>query len=170
MGNRAAKTRTLILETGTRILRKRLASESGFTLIELLLVVFIIGLASTIVIMSVPGRDSAVEEETVRFERTLDALAARAVLTGDVYALDVSARQYRAMRWAQGDWRTLGDSVHELSGDVSLRVRGEKTEDDFWRLTFDPAGFPLEALIEVSGRGESRHIERVRRPVGAQRR
>ena len=169
MVSRAAKRKTLISETGTSPLRTGSASEKGFTLIEILLVIFIIGLASGVAIMSVPGSDTEAQQETIMLERVLDNIATRAVLSGDVHALDISAQQYSAMRSVEGEWLTVRGSVHDVPEDVRLIVRGEPNDDEVWRLIFDPAGVPLEAFIEVQGRRETYAIERIREDVGARR-
>ena len=157
-------------EIGIRLLRTRPGSDQGFTLIEVLLVVFIIGLASSVVVGTLPSRPAAVQEESIRLERTIDDLSARSVLSGGFYALDVSLDGYTASRWVEGAWLPLNNGSYVLPDEVRISVRGEQGDDDQWRLTFDPAGLPLETFIELRQRGDVRQIERVRDDVGERRR
>ena len=170
MANRAGKKKTQTSGIGNRDLNRSSHSDRGFTLVEVLLVVFIIGLASSAVVMSVPSRGSDVQEEVVRLERTLDELAARAVLTGEFIALEMSTRRYQASRWVAGGWVPLHNGDHEIAEDVRLSVRGEPSETNVWTIVFDPAGFPLETSIELRGRGEAGEIVRVREDVTGARR
>ena len=136
---------------------------------EVLVVMFIIGLVSSIVITSLPGREPVVREEAARLERTLDTLAARAVLTGTIYALDVSTNDYQALQWMEGDWTPVRDGRHQVPDAVTLFVDGDPTEDEIWRFTLDPAGLPLRASIELRGQRETVEIRRVRQDIGRRR-
>lgn len=166
MGNRAAKRKTLTLEIGNRIVNKVPASQRGFTLVEIMIVVFIIGLTSSLVVLSLPGRSSVVQEESLRLERAIDDLADRAVLTGDLHALELSPRQYEALRWVQGDWIPINGGERDLPDQIILSVSGEASDDDIWRLIFEPSGVPFNASILIQGRDDERRIERVRDDVG----
>ena len=130
-------------------------SELGFTLIEIMMVVFIIGLASGVVIMSLPERASGLQQDALVLQRDVDALANRAVLTGVPHALAFNGRAYEGLARRSGEWVALRGVTREISTGVALRVEGagERTGDTA-RIVFDPTGAPSGATLSVSALGE----------------
>jgi len=100
--------------------------EDGFSLIELMVVVFIIGLMSTLVLVSLPARalDSARHAEALA--RAFHLASREAILSGEPVAW--SLRQpaaHRFERYRQGEWRVAGMPVRGLEaspGRASLVV------------------------------------------------
>jgi len=139
-------------------------SESGFTLVEILMVVFIIGLASGIVIMSLPERASGLQQDAIILQRDIDALASRAVLTGVPHALAFQGRSYEGLSRQSGQWVALRGVARELSTGIALRVEGAGT-GNATHIVFDPTGAPSGATLSLTGQGERFDIELTRNAV-----
>jgi len=134
-------------------MRRACRSESGFTLVEILMVVFIIGLASGIVIMSLPERASGLQQDAIILQRDVDALASRAVLTGVPHALTFQGRSYEGLTRQSGQWVALRGVARELSAGIALRIEGAGAGNTA-RIVFDPTGAPSGAKLSLSARGE----------------
>jgi general secretion pathway protein H len=129
--------------------------ESGFTLIEILMVVFIIGLSSSLVIMSLPERVSGLQQDAFVLQRDVDALANRAILTGIPHALEFNGRAYEGRAHQAGKWVSILGLRREISRDVALRVKGGgPLSGTKARIVFDPTGAPTGAQLSLSARGE----------------
>lgn len=97
--------------------------EAGFSLTELLVVVFIIGLMSTLVLVSLPQQATSLEREAERLERSLSQAAREAIVRGEPVAWSLTpqgASRFEAYRL--GEWIGLG-AVHRLeAADMEVSV------------------------------------------------
>ena len=123
------------------------------------MVVFIIGLSASVVVMNLPTRKSAFEEDAASLQRDIYALADRAVITGIPHAIEFSASDYKSMLW-QGDvWVPLAGFERTLSGDASLAFPDRRQRDALPRIIFDPTGVPSQTRVELSGRRQRVEIK-----------
>lgn len=94
--------------------------RGGFTLIELLVVVVIIGIVSSVVLLSlgVLGDDRDLRQEVRRMASLLDLAADEAVLQGRDFGIEILQGAYRFVEYDPflGQW-------HEVLGDDLLRQR-----------------------------------------------
>ena len=101
------------------------AGEAGFSLTELLVVVFIIGLMSTLVLVSLPPAATPLEREANRLEHSLSQAAREAIVSGEPIAWSHSANggsRFEAYRL--GEWTGLGRA--RTSGErADIRIRVE---------------------------------------------
>ncbi|HZW60264.1 MAG TPA: type II secretion system minor pseudopilin GspH [Woeseiaceae bacterium] len=99
-----------------RIARRR----SGFTLIEVLVVVVIIGIVSSVVLLSlgVLGDDRGLRQEARRMASLLDLAADEAVLQGRDFGIEFTQAGYRFV-----EHDPYLDRWHEVVGDDILRQR-----------------------------------------------
>lgn len=131
------------------------SSQAGFTLLEVLTVVFIMGLVTSLVVIALPEPEQDLQTEARRLERTIDQLQDRAILTGAVHALDLTASNYQVTRWQAGTWTPLPGFSHEFPGGVVANISGrQEAGSSGWRLLFDPVGLPFQSQINLIGRGE----------------
>ncbi len=65
--------------------------DAGFTLVEILMVMLVVGLASSVVIASVPQRASVIEAEAERLATILRASADQAIMSGRSVGVDINA-------------------------------------------------------------------------------
>ena len=144
--------------TGIDQVTRPARSEYGFTLVEILVVVFIIGLSSGLVIMSLPERVSALEAAAGSVRQDLEDLQDRAVLTGVPHAIAVSAAGYERSVWRGGAWVPVNLPEREFAGNVSIEIDrigliGGR-EEGVGRIVFDPSGVPVLGVVVLSAEGE----------------
>lgn len=99
--------------------------EAGFSLTELLVVVFIIGLMSTLVLVSIPPAATPLERAADRLENSLSQAAREAIVSGEPIAWSHSATggsRFEAYR--QGEWTGLGN-VRTAGPTSNIEIRVE---------------------------------------------
>ena len=169
----------LISETGPRKtdqLTSRL-DDRGFTLIEVLIVVFIIGLMSSLVLFSLPERPPEVHREVDRTMRIFKLAAREAIASGEPVAWRQGDGGHEFRRYRFGKWQYLSTGpltrVQDLeySEGVSLEIirsaQDERDRSDRDRrrddedegpppfepdLVFFPTGESNDVLLRITGR------------------
>lgn len=137
--------------TGALSIRQRAAQlgQAGFTLMETLTVVFIIGIATTGIILLAPPDEGPLELEAGQLELTLQTLADRAVFTGSVQGLFVWPEGYQGMQY-QGDvWVRLPRFRREFPEGIRMQTF-EESEGNAPQYKFDPIGVPVEGAMRLS--------------------
>lgn len=86
-----------------------ISSARGFTLLELLVVILIIGISISFISLNISPRRHEVEEEAKRIATLLNLARDEAILTGDEYALEIYATEYRFVRSVDDDWEEMAD-------------------------------------------------------------
>lgn len=108
--------------------------EHGWTLVELLVVVFVIGLMSGVVVMSLPPGAPLAEREADRLARILDRTAKEAIVAGEPLAWRLDGLEHRLERFRDGDWQAAGLARPPAPLASALRVEvtldGAATADD----------------------------------------
>ncbi len=97
--------------------------DGGWTLVELLVVVFVIGLMSGLVVMSLPPGTPLAEREADRLARILDRTAKEAIVAGEPLAWRLDGGAYRLERYRDGDWQPADLARPPAPVPASLRVR-----------------------------------------------
>ncbi|MEO1642402.1 MAG: GspH/FimT family pseudopilin [Pseudomonadota bacterium] len=134
-------------------------SELGMTLVEMMAVVFIIGLATSLVVVTMPERADPAERAADAFTRDVRQVADRAILTGRVQGLDIHDDGYTAVQLRQGDWVEQPRAKARVSNKaLDLRVRGlAEVAEGVPELVFDPTGVndPVEVEMRM---GRARYV------------
>jgi len=81
--------------------------EAGFTLIEVLSVLIIIGLLSSVVILSIPTPKSSLEKQAEVMVGTLNELAQNSIINGRIRAAGFSQSGYTLYEYVEDDWEEL---------------------------------------------------------------
>ena len=81
--------------------------EAGFTLIEVLTVLIIIGLMTSIVILTVPTPKSTLDQQAEFMVGSLNELAQNSIITGKVGAAGFSQSGYVLYQFADDEWQEL---------------------------------------------------------------
>lgn len=143
----------------------RRAREAGFTLVELMVVVFLMGLLSGIVALSMPPGMSGPEREAQRLAARLQLAMEEAVVTGDALGFGANSNAYGFFRLRRGQWRAIEDerkfariawepglsAVIETSG---LVLEGDKEGELLPVVRFDPVGGMTPFAITLRQEGE----------------
>jgi general secretion pathway protein H len=100
--------------------------RAGFTLIELLVVLVIIGIVIGSVGLSMDTGQGRAETEAKRVAALLTLAREEAVLTGNEYAVEFTARGYRFYFWRQKRWQAAADETfreRQLPADLQMALR-----------------------------------------------
>lgn len=92
------------------------AAPQGFSLVELLVVLVIIGLMSSVVVLSLPERESDLDEAARVFAAKVVRATDESVMTGRPLRLLMTEAGYRFETRQQGDWvpASFGTSSDEV--------------------------------------------------------
>lgn len=107
---------------------RRRVRDAGFTLVEILVVLFIMALATSVVILSVEPPKSSIEKQAERLSVELNALAQDGLISGSVNAAGFSEEGYALYSFENSEW--------------TERVSGEW--QDNYRLTLKRASAKLD--------------------------
>lgn len=138
------------------------------SLVEVLVVVFIIGLASAMVVLTLPERRSPQAQLIDHMRQTLVRAQDQAVLSGQPVGLFVSEKGYSAAIWQAEGWQAIpgAEVAFPISVDVETRINDETIRRNvrergaseetapYPDLVFDPTGLAQVADIRLRARGE----------------
>lgn len=136
-------------------MRRRTAKESGFTLVEILCVLVVIGLMSSVVVLSIPQPKSELEKQAELLSGQLNALAQDGVISGSVTAAGFSKEGYALYAFENSEWATLAqgewhDSYRLTLTRASAKLDVPKTTEPI--ILFQPTGLstPFELMLSNS--------------------
>lgn len=138
--------------------RGDLRSDAGISLIEIMVALFIIGLASGFVILSIPPSPTPLEKVRREFEEAIYAARISAEIGGEARGLRIVEKQVSPLIFRHGNWqaptgfRDGASFIVPEEVDFSLpeaprqRFRTTEQEDEIVRpdIWFDPSGFASE--------------------------
>jgi general secretion pathway protein H len=116
----------------------------GFSLVELMVVLFIIGIASTAVIMSVGSTERGVRDEAEQFAARVAALRDNAILQSRTMAVTVRPSGYGFETRNNGNWVALSEapfSTTDWKSGTTVQMPGARQ----LRVAFDSTGLPSSA-------------------------
>ncbi|MEP2988054.1 MAG: type II secretion system minor pseudopilin GspH [Parasphingorhabdus sp.] len=119
--------------------------QAGFTLVELLIVIGILGLLTSLVVLSLPGGSGALEQDAQRFAARTAALRDNAILQSRPMAVQVTASGYSFLQRRDGRWAMLEDKPF-TSTNWSPGVSPEMDEAGSMIISFESTGLPSEAI------------------------
>jgi general secretion pathway protein H len=132
-------------------------SASGFTLVEMMVVIFLLGLASAAVILTLPDGDSTARTEAERMAARVAAARDEAVLQSRPIAFWTRASGYGFERRTDGRWQPHpAKPFGARSFEKGTRITGAAQS----RIVFDSTGLPSAAaeILLASGDGRSRIV------------
>ncbi|MAK62221.1 MAG: hypothetical protein CMK09_14725 [Ponticaulis sp.] len=144
-----------------------LKSDGGFSLVEIMVALFIVGLASSLVIVNIPRTPTPLEAARRQIEELLSTSMQLADLSGEPYGVVLEESAVLPLVFREGEWRRpvgynapkivrLHDAVRLTTDDLE-QPRFQTTEDeeevvtaDLW---FDPSGLATETEFELDWDG-----------------
>ncbi len=125
----------------------------GFSLLELMLVVAIIGMATTVVLLTLPDGDAALHRQADGFAAHLRRAQETAILGGRTVRVAVEPGGYRFARLDHGQWLPLQEgpfAARTWHDGVLPRMPRDTAQVGF---SFDPTGMAEpQALVLDNGR------------------
>lgn len=134
---------------------RRAAKEAGFTLVEILSVLVVIGLMSSVVILSMEPPKPALEKQAERLTSELNALAQDGLISGSVNAAGFSKDGYALYTFENSEWteRVKGewqDSYRLTLTRASAKLDMPKTVEPI--IMFQPTGLSTPFELTLSDR------------------
>lgn len=122
--------------------------ESGFTLVELMIVLVIMGLMASIVMLSMPGGRSALDDDAQRFAARTAALRDNAILQSRPMAVQITLSGYSFLERRKGSWSVIEDKPF-ISTNWSNGVMAATGDSGSLLISFESTGLPAEQ-VEVT--------------------
>lgn len=136
-------------------MRRITAKESGFTLVEILCVLVVIGLMSSVVVLSIPQPKSELDKQAARLSGQLNALAQDGMISGSVTAVGFSKEGYTLYEFENSEWAEKSegewqDSYRLTLTRASAKLDMPKTTEPI--ILFQPTGLstPFELMLSDS--------------------
>jgi general secretion pathway protein H len=132
-----------------------ITKESGFTLVEILTVLVIIGLMSSVVILSMPQPKSDLDKQAALLAGQLNALAQDGLISGSVTAAGFSEDGYALYAFENSEWteRASGEwaeSYRMTLERASVKLDLPKKADPI--MIFEPSGLSTAFEFTLSDR------------------
>lgn len=137
----------------TDLRRKRYISEAGFTLVEVMTVLVIIGLMSSVVILTLPKEKPAVESFAENLVRETNAAAQASLLSGRPSALGLSEDRFAILSFSQGEWKTVREQ--DWPPRIDVKYSNETREVDLPKdltpfVIFEPIGLSTVFALRLN--------------------
>lgn len=117
-------------------------SESGFSLVEMMVVVVIIGLMTSVVVLTFPDRNSLLQQKAERTEKAMTALSRRSVMTGQILGARFSKSGFEVLRLSEDGWAIedtlLKPEVQRWLAVKPVKLAVNNTDVDFSDETVSP--------------------------------
>ena len=117
----------------------------GFSLVELMVVLFIIGMASTAVVMTVRSSARGVRDEAEQFAARVAALRDNAILQSRTMAVTIRPSGYGFETRNDGSWVALSEapfSTTDWKSGTTVQMSGARQ----MRVAFDSTGLPSSSV------------------------
>jgi len=128
--------------------------EHGFTLVELMVVIFIIGIASTAVVMTSASPDRGARDEAEQLAARIAALRDQSILQSRTMAVWVRPSGYGFETRSAGEWKPLSEAPfasNDWRRGTSVQLGGTRQI----RVAFDSTGLPSNAASIGITRGDA---------------
>ena len=134
---------------------RHITKEAGFTLVEVLSVLVVIGLMSSVVILSIPQPKSGLERQAERLSVELNALAQDGLISGSVAAAGFSRDGYALYSFENSEWTERvsaewQDRYRMTLTRASAKLDLPKTADPI--ILFQPTGLSTPFEFTLSDR------------------
>ena len=104
----------------------RRASESGMTLIEAMVALFIMALASSMIVLSMPPRPAPIEVAIYRLADLAETARSAALVKGSWTGIVQEEERYRLVTFQNGDWVASRSPPVRIEGELQFEQERER--------------------------------------------
>lgn len=139
-------------------------TEDGFSLVEILIALFIMALASAMIVMAIPAGRDPLDAEADRFEAVLSRAADQSISRGQAHGIRFEETSYRLYVRMNGRWVPARGGEATLPDGMTLVpvARRSEAEADRPQIVADAAGIVSGPAVRISKGRKFRDI----RPAG----
>jgi len=141
--------------------------DGGFSLVEIMVALFIMALASAMVVMVMPSRPDALQKETEQFESVLSRTLDQAISRGQAQGIRIEENAYTVYARINGRWVPVRGLSHSLAGGVTVITTGpsqKRTEEVRPQIVADASGIVSGPDVRFSKGAQTREIQMPGRP------
>jgi general secretion pathway protein H len=131
--------------------------QSGFSLVEVMVTVFILAMATSFVVVTLPPNPSPLLREAKRFEAFVELAAKRSRVGGLPIGLVAGEVEYSLVVWRDEQWNAIIGTSHELDEGIVLGVSTQTVSErpENWPVVvFDPLGAATPTKLELHQAGQ----------------
>ena len=124
------------------------ASEAGMTLVEALVALFIMALASSVIVLSMPQRPAPIEVAIYKLEDLAETARGAALVKGSWTGIIGEDERYQIVTFRDGGWQPSGSRSVRIEGELTFekdRERGDTSPI----LQFGPTGTAKEETLTL---------------------
>ena len=135
--------------------------DDGFSLVEILVALFIMALASAMVVMAMPSRPEQLNAEAERFKAVLVQTMEQAITRGQARGIRVEDNSYTVYTRIAGRWVPARGETKALSGGVTINLLTKDREPDDSRpqIVADASGIVSGPDVSFSKGGRTLDVE-----------
>lgn len=127
--------------------------DGGFSLVEIMVALFIMALASAMVVMAMPSRPDALESEADQFEQVMTRTLDQAISRGQAQGIRIEKNTYTVYARVNGRWLPVESANQKVSRGVTISVLGNvevKSEDALPQIVMDASGIVSGPGVRLS--------------------
>lgn len=117
--------------------------DGGFSLVEIMVALFIMALASALVVMAMPSRPDALNAEADQFEKVMNRSLDQAISRGQAQGIRIEENAYTVYTRINGRWVPVSDVSRRVSDGVTIRMLGKadpKSDEALPQIVLDASG------------------------------
>ena len=141
----------------------QLSKQNGFTLIELLVVIVLLGIVTSLAVLSMDnsGSERQMEEEAKRLHALIKLVREESIIQAKEIAMEINKQEYSFLEYKDKKWIPLNNKIfhsRKISDDLEFKVETnseskifESKESELLRLYFLSSGeqTPFEMRINI---------------------
>ncbi len=124
------------------------ASESGMTLVEALVALFIMALASAMIVLTMPPRPAPIEVAIFRLADLAETARDAALVKGSWTGIVGEDERYQIVNFRDGAWIPSSARPVRIEGELQLKDERER-DDPSPLLQFGPTGTAREETVTL---------------------
>ena len=136
--------------------------DGGFSLVEIMVALFIMALASAVVVMVMPSRPDTLESEADQFAKVMTRSLDLAISRGQAQGIRIEKNAYSVYTRVNGRWMPVEAASRRISAGVTISVLGKaeaKTEETLPQIVMDASGIVSGPDVQFSKGVRTREFE-----------